>query len=83
MTSAETEAAEPQSTRFDSDDEEGRCTPSPEPKRRRISPLPCMPSDAMKGNEADYGDFVLDRTESVSLDSDEVEILDTPSSKTN
>ncbi|ETN78472.1 hypothetical protein NECAME_02909 [Necator americanus] len=56
--------AEPQNSRFDSDDEEGRCTPSPEAKKRKLSVPPCIQSDVMKGSETDYGDFVLDRTES-------------------
>ncbi|EPB72283.1 hypothetical protein ANCCEY_08637 [Ancylostoma ceylanicum] len=73
--------SEPLNTRFDSDDEEGRCTPSPEAKKRKLSPSPCMPSDVLKGSEADYGDFVLDRTESVSLDNDDVAVLE--SSSTN
>nr|CDJ84737.1 PSP domain containing protein [Haemonchus contortus] len=73
---------EAQSTRFDSDDEEGRCTPSPEPetKKRRLSDK-LLPADVMKGNEADYGDFVLDRTESMSIDADDLAILDSTSGK--
>ncbi|KAK6061780.1 hypothetical protein COOONC_00544 [Cooperia oncophora] len=72
---------EAQSTRFDSDDEEGRCTPSPEPetKKRKLSPGKLLPADVMKGNEADYGDFVLDRTESYSLDADDIAMLESSS----
>ncbi|VDN29301.1 unnamed protein product [Cylicostephanus goldi] len=76
---ASVEVAEAQSTQFESDNEEGRCTPSPEVKKRRVS-ISCMQSDVMKGSEADYGDFVLDRTESVTLEIDDVRALDSASS---
>ncbi|PIO64166.1 hypothetical protein TELCIR_14214 [Teladorsagia circumcincta] len=33
----------------------------------------------MKGNEADYGDFVLDRTESISLDAEDIAVLESSS----
>ncbi|WKY01219.1 hypothetical protein Q1695_015320 [Nippostrongylus brasiliensis] len=74
--------AEAQNTRFESDDE-GCCTPSPEPetKKRKLSPFRLMQSDVMKGNEADYGDFVLDRTESMSLDADDIAVLESCSEK--
>ncbi|KAK5973083.1 PSP domain-containing protein [Trichostrongylus colubriformis] len=74
-------AEEAISTRFESDDEEGRCTPSPEPetKKRKLSPAKLLPADVMKGNEADYGDFVLDRTESISLDDEDMATLENSS----
>ncbi|KAK6742982.1 hypothetical protein RB195_010323 [Necator americanus] len=75
--------AEPQNSRFDSDDEEGRCTPSPEAKKRKLSVPPCIQSDVMKGSETDYGDFVLDRTESVSLDACEIAVLENSTTSEN
>lgn len=73
--------AEVLSTRFESDDEDGRCTPSPEPetKKRKLSPLRLLHSEVMKGSEADYGDFVLDRTESINLDPDDIAIMESSS----
>ncbi|KAJ1350345.1 hypothetical protein KIN20_006117 [Parelaphostrongylus tenuis] len=69
-----------QCTRFDSDEEEGRCTPSPVLKKRRLSPLRILNADVMKGNETDYGDFVIDRTESINLDNEEIAMLESSSS---
>ncbi|KAE9420025.1 hypothetical protein Angca_005719, partial [Angiostrongylus cantonensis] len=63
--------ADVQSTRFESD-EEGRCTPSPVLKKKKLSPLQILKSDVMKGNETDYGFFVVDRTESICLDAEDV-----------
>uniref|UniRef100_A0A1I7X6X0 PSP domain-containing protein n=1 Tax=Heterorhabditis bacteriophora TaxID=37862 RepID=A0A1I7X6X0_HETBA len=39
-------------------------------KGKRSTPPVVVNSDVMKGNEADYGDFVLDRTESLDHSSD-------------
>ncbi|KJH46966.1 hypothetical protein DICVIV_06942 [Dictyocaulus viviparus] len=46
-------------------DEEGLCSPSPT-ETIRVSPLQISKPE-VKESEADYGDFVLDRTESIDL----------------